>query len=95
MVPLRLATPKVASLLGPCVREVEREPRTQCSCMCQVPLVTCIPLRYTKITVNLVLQVWSRVSLTKKLGGFFVNKFVQTICYFAAQDGEGALVAFI
>ena len=32
--------------------EEEREPGTHCSRMRQVPLVTCILLRYTKITVN-------------------------------------------
>ena len=32
--------------------EEEREPGTHCLHMRQVPLVTCILLRYTKITVN-------------------------------------------
>ena len=41
-------------------------------------------------------QVWSRVSLTKKLGGLFCQQICSNQwCYFAAQDGEGALVAFI
>ena len=42
----------VASFPGSCVGEEEREPGTHCSRMRQVPLVTCILLRYTKITVN-------------------------------------------
>ena len=42
----------VASFPGSCAGEEEREPGTHCSRMRQVPLVTCILLRYTKITVN-------------------------------------------
>ena len=42
----------LASFPGSCVGEEEREPGTHCSHMCQVPLVTCIILRYTKITAN-------------------------------------------
>ena len=37
---------------GSCAGEEEREPGTHCLRMCQVPLVTCPLLRYTKITVN-------------------------------------------
>ena len=37
---------------GSRVGEEEREPGTHCSHMRQVPLVTCILLRYTKIMVN-------------------------------------------
>ena len=37
---------------GYCVGEEESEPGTYCSHMCQVLFVTCILLRYTKITVN-------------------------------------------
>ena len=43
----------LASFPGSCVGEEEREPDTHCSRMRQVPLVTCILLHYTKITVNL------------------------------------------
>ena len=43
---------QVASFPGSCAGEEEREPGTHCSHMCQVPMVTCILLRYTKITVN-------------------------------------------
>ena len=39
---------KVASFPGSCAGEEEREPGTHCSRMRQVPLVTCILLRYTK-----------------------------------------------
>ena len=42
----------VTSFPGSCAGEEEREPGTHCSRMRQVPLVTCILLRYTKITVN-------------------------------------------
>ena len=42
----------LASFPGSCAGEEEREPGTHCSRMRQVPLVTCILLRYTKITVN-------------------------------------------
>ena len=42
----------IASFPGSCAGEEEREPGTHCSRMRQVPLVTCILLRYTKITVN-------------------------------------------
>ena len=42
----------LASFPGSCAGEEEREPGTHCSCMCQVSLVTCILLHYTKITVN-------------------------------------------
>ena len=44
--------PELALFPGSCVGEEEREPGTHCSCMRQVPLVTCILLRYTKIMVN-------------------------------------------
>ena len=37
----------VASFPGSCAGEEEREPGTHCLCMRQVPLVTCILLRYT------------------------------------------------
>ena len=43
---------QIASFPGSCAGEEEREPGTHCSRMRQVPLVTCILLRYTKITVN-------------------------------------------
>ena len=43
---------QVASFPGSRAGEEEREPGTHCSRMRQVPLVTCILLRYTKITVN-------------------------------------------
>ena len=42
----------LASFPGSRAWEEEREPGTHCSRMRQVPLVTCILLRYTKITVN-------------------------------------------
>ena len=42
----------LASFPGSCAGEEEREPGTHCSRMRQVPLVTCLLLRYTKITVN-------------------------------------------
>ena len=41
-----------ASFPGSCAVEEEREPGTHCLRMCQVPLVTCILLRYSKITIN-------------------------------------------
>ena len=41
-----------ASLTGSCAEEEEREPGTHCSRMRQVPLLTCILLRYTKITIS-------------------------------------------
>ena len=40
--------PRLNNLCG----EEEKGPGTHCSHMCQVSLVTCILLRYTKITVN-------------------------------------------
>ena len=43
---------RLASFPGSCAGEEEKEPGTHCSRMRQVPLVTCILLRYTKITVN-------------------------------------------
>ena len=43
---------QIASFPGSCAGEEERESGTHCSRMRQVPLVTCILLRYTKITVN-------------------------------------------
>ena len=42
----------LASFPGSCAGEEEREPGTHCLRMRQIPLVTCILLRYTKITVN-------------------------------------------
>ena len=42
----------LASFPGSCVGEEEREPGKHCSRMHQVPLVTCILLRYTKINGN-------------------------------------------
>ena len=42
----------IASFPGSRAGEEEREPGTHCSRMRQVPLVTCILLRCTKITVN-------------------------------------------
>ena len=42
--------------------EEEREPGTHCSRMCQVPLVTCILLCYTKITVNFCLPAEGRAA---------------------------------
>ena len=42
----------LASFPGSCAGEEEREPGTHCSRMRQVPLVTCMLLHYTKITVN-------------------------------------------
>ena len=50
MVDFSLGLP--ASFPGSCSGEEEREPGTHCLCMCEVPLVTCILLRYTKIMVN-------------------------------------------
>ena len=54
-----------------CVGEEEREPGTFCSCMHQVPLVTCILLCYTKINGNFCLpaerphcRVWNNIALT-------------------------------
>ena len=49
---LDMTTQRVASFPGSRAWEEEREPGTHCSRMRQVPLVTCILLRYTKITVN-------------------------------------------
>ena len=43
---------RLASFPGSCVGEEGREPGTHCSRMRQIPLVICILLRYTKITVN-------------------------------------------
>ena len=40
---------------GSCAGEEEREPGTHCSRMRQVPLVTCILLRYTKATQSTLL----------------------------------------
>ena len=49
----QIKTPAYVALFpGSCVGEEEREPGIHCSRMRQVPLVTCILLRYTKITVN-------------------------------------------
>ena len=42
----------IASFPGSRAGEEEREPGTHCSRMRQVPLVTCILLRYTKINEN-------------------------------------------
>ena len=47
-----LAMAMLASSPGSCAGEEEKEPGTHCSRMRRVPLVTCILLRYTKITVN-------------------------------------------
>ena len=47
---------------GSCVGEEEREPSTHCLRMCQVPLVTCILLRYTKIMVNFCLPAEGRTA---------------------------------
>ena len=44
---LRQLAPRLASFPGSCVGEEEREPGTHCSRMRQVPMVTCILLRYT------------------------------------------------
>ena len=52
----------LASFPGSCVEEEEREPGTHCSHMRQVPLVTCILLRYTKITVNFCLPAEGRTA---------------------------------
>ena len=48
----RKAQCTVASFPGSHMWEEERGPGTHCSHMRQVPLVTCILLHYTKITVN-------------------------------------------
>ena len=45
-------TSRVASFPSSCVGEEEREPSTHCLRMHQVPLVTCILLRYTKVNGN-------------------------------------------
>ena len=45
-----------ASFLDSCEGEKEREPGTHCLHMCQVPLVTCILLSYTKIMANFCLS---------------------------------------
>ena len=42
----------LASFLSSRVGEEEREPGTHCLRMCQVPLVTCILLHYTKIKLQ-------------------------------------------
>ena len=47
-----IASSLIASFPGSCAEEEEREPGTHCSRMRQVPLVTCILLCYSKITVN-------------------------------------------
>ena len=47
-----LAHGPLASFPGSCAGKEEREPGTHCLCMHQVPLVTYILLRYSKITVN-------------------------------------------
>ena len=52
-----IAGHKTASFPGSHAWEEEREPGTHFSCMRQVPLVTCILLRYTKITVT---RAWER-----------------------------------
>ena len=52
----------IASFPGSCAGEEEREPGTHCSRMRQVPLVTCILLRYTKITVNFCLPAEGRTA---------------------------------
>ena len=52
----------LASFPGSCAGEEEREPGTHCSRMHQVPLVTCILLRYTKITVNCCLPAEGRTA---------------------------------
>ena len=49
---LNCADSRLASFPGSRAGEEEREPGTHCSRMCQVPLVTCILLCCTKITVN-------------------------------------------
>ena len=46
----KLAAKDIASFPGSCAGEEEREPGTHCSRMRQVPLVTCVLLRYTKIS---------------------------------------------
>ena len=48
--------------------EEEREPGTHCSHMCQVPLVTCILLCYSKITVKSVYLLKGRTSSSPPLG---------------------------
>ena len=53
---------KLASFPGSCVGEEERQPGTHCLRMCQVPLVTCILLCYTKITVNFCLPAVSHTA---------------------------------
>ena len=47
-----LVLSRLASFPGSCAGEEEKEPGTHCSCMRQVPLVTCILFHYTKIMVN-------------------------------------------
>ena len=57
-----LALSRLALFPGSCVGEEEREPGTHCSHMCQVPLVTCILLRYTKVTINFCLPAEGRTA---------------------------------
>ena len=52
----------------------EREPGTHCLHMCQVPLVTCILLRYTKIMVNLFLKQAELYSLWDTYRQFWSQK---------------------
>ena len=61
--------PHIASFPGSCAWEEERELGTHCSRMRQVPLVTCILLRYTKITVNFCLPAESRSAWLYSLWG--------------------------
>ena len=61
----------IASFPGSCAGEEEREPGTHCLHMRQVPLVTCILLRYTKITVNFCLPVEGRTAWLYSLWGTY------------------------
>ena len=62
----------LASFPGSRAGEEEREPGTHCSHMRQVPLVTCILLRYTKITVNSVYLLKGRVMSKFAIKGLVV-----------------------
>ena len=48
----------LASFPGSCAGEEEKEPGTHCSRMRQVPLVTCILLRYTKFYSQFLFTSW-------------------------------------
>ena len=68
--------------------EEERNPGTQCWDICEVTLVTCIPLRYTNIPVIFCLPtdtLQSHTHCDKPLDGFEVRKNVtRTIMVYIA-----------